>query len=180
MRWNKVDVPHKGWEYIGMEDLGEGIGPDNAMPYEQCEMCGKEKIRYVHLLRHPDFNGELRVGCECAAKMICDYETPRERERNLKNRVNRRNNFMKQKWHLKVETGNYTLHYKGDNITIMRSKFGPGWGVIFKGKTQWEYNGRKINDLETAKTVAFNLFDELHESHNQEQPYWDGDRWIYF
>ena len=30
-----------------------------------------------------------------------------------------------------------------------------------------------------ARTVAFNLFDELHESRHQEQPYWDGDRWIY-
>lgn len=27
MRWNKVDIPHKGWKYIGMEDLGEDVLP---------------------------------------------------------------------------------------------------------------------------------------------------------
>lgn len=62
---------------------------------------------------------------------------------------------------------------------IMKSKFGPGWGIIYKGKQQWEYHGRKITDFDTARTVAFNLFDELHESRHLEQPYWDGDRWIY-
>ncbi|MGM9600790.1 MAG: hypothetical protein ACI3W5_04285 [Faecousia sp.] len=179
LRWDKADIPHKGWEYIGMEDLGEDVYPGDPIPYEQCEMCGKEKIRYVHLLKHPDYNGEIRVGCDCASKMICDYVTPQERERNLKNRVNRRKNFMKQEWYRKPETGNYTLRYKGDNITIMRSKFGPGWGVIYKGRTQWEYHGRKITDFDTARTVAFNLFDEFYESRHQEQPYWDGNRWIY-
>ena len=179
LRWNKADIPHKGWEYIGMEDLGEDVYPGDPIPYEQCEMCGKEKIRYVHLLKHPDYDGKIRVGCDCASKMICDYVTPQERERNLKNRVNRRKNFMKQEWYRKPETGNYTLRYKGDYITIMKSKFGPGWGIIYKGKQQWEYHGRKITDFDTARTVAFNLFDELHESRHQEQPYWDGDRWIY-
>lgn len=164
LRWNKADIPHKGWEYIGMEDLGEDVYPGDPIPYEQCEMCGKEKIRYVHLLKHPDYDGEIRVGCDCASKMICDYVTPQERERNLKNRVNRRKNFMKQEWYRKPETGNYTLRYKGDYITIMKSKFGPGWGIIYKGEQQWEYHGRKITDFDTARTVAFNLFDELHES----------------
>lgn len=22
MRWDKADIPHKGWQYVGMEDLG--------------------------------------------------------------------------------------------------------------------------------------------------------------
>lgn len=43
LRWNKADIPHKGWEYIGMEDLGEDVYPGDPIPYEQCEMCGKEK-----------------------------------------------------------------------------------------------------------------------------------------
>lgn len=85
MRWDKADIPHKGWQYVGMEDLGEDVYPGDPIPYEQCEMCGKEKIRYVHLLKHPDYDGEIRVGCDCASKMLCDYVTPQDRERNLKN-----------------------------------------------------------------------------------------------
>ena len=76
----------------------------------------------------------------------------------------------------KTETGNDSPRYKGDYITIMKSKFGPGWGVIYKGEQPWEYNGRKIIDFATARTIAVNLFDELHESRHREQPYWDGDR----
>ena len=162
-----------------MEDLGENAHLGIPIAYEQCEMCGKEKIRYVHLLRHPDYGEEIRVGCDCASKMMCDYTIPHERERNLKNRVNRRNNFMKKQWHLKSNTGNYTLRYKGDQITIVRNKFDQGWGVVFKGEWQWKYHGRRITDFDTARIVAFNLFDELHESYHQEQPYWDGYRWIY-
>ena len=45
MRWDKPNIPHRGWEYIGMEDLGEDVYPGDPIPYEQCEMCGKEKIR---------------------------------------------------------------------------------------------------------------------------------------
>ncbi len=87
---------------------------------------------------------------------------------------------MKQEWYRKPETGNYTLRYKGDQITIAKSKRGYGWGVVFKGEWRWDYHGRKITDFDTARVVAFNLFDALHESHRQEQPYWDGNRWIYY
>lgn len=162
-RWNKADVPHKGWKHIGIEDLGEDVYPGEEIRYEQCEMCGNEKIRYVHILTHPEFDGELRVGCDCASKMTNDYVNPREHERNYRNRTNRRMNFLRQEWIRKPETGNYTLRYRGERITIMKSKFGPGWGVMFHNESRWEYNGRKIRDLETAKLVAFEMFDELRE-----------------
>lgn len=44
----------------------------------------------------------------------------------------------------------------------MKSKFGVGWGVIFRGERCWEYRGEKIRDLDTAKLAAFELFDEIH------------------
>ena len=105
-RWNKANVPHKGWKHIGIEDLGEDAYPGEEIRYEQCEMCGYEKIRYVHILIHPDFDGELRVGCDCASKLTNDYVNPREHERNCRNRTNRRTNFLRQEWTRKPETGN--------------------------------------------------------------------------
>jgi hypothetical protein len=177
-RWNTEGIPHKGWRYVGMEDLGDNALPGDEIQYEQCEMCGNEKIRYVHLLTHPDYLEELRVGCVCASKMTDDYVNPREREKDLRNRANRRKNFIRREWNYKPETGNYTLKYKGEYITIMKSKFGSGWGVIFKGVSRWDCCGHKIRDLDTAKNVAFNLFDELYEPHQYVAPYWDGDRWI--
>lgn len=180
IRWDKAEIPHKGWKYLGMEDLGEDLVPGESIKYEQCEMCGKERIRYIHLLKHLDYSGEIRVGCVCASNMIDDYVNPQEREKDLKNRANRKKNFMKQEWRQKPDSGNYTLRYKGEYITIMRSKYGSGWGVVFQGEHRWDFHGKKITDLYTAKKVAFDLFDELHESQYQAQPYWDGQRWLYY
>ena len=109
MRWDKKDIPHKGWTEIGMEDLGEEAEFGEDIEYERCEMCGNEKIRYVHIMTHPEFPGELRVGCICACHMTDDYENPEERERDLKNRVQRKKNFMKKEWRQVVRTGNFTL-----------------------------------------------------------------------
>lgn len=39
-----------------MEDLGEGLEGEE-IEYEQCEMCGNEKIRYVHIMKHPEVHG---------------------------------------------------------------------------------------------------------------------------
>ncbi|MDB8696964.1 hypothetical protein PNU98_04135 [[Ruminococcus] gnavus] len=162
-----------------MEDLGEEAEFGEDIEYERCEMCGNEKIRYVHIMTHPEFPGELRVGCICACHMTDDYENPEARERDLKNRVQRKKNFMKKEWRQVVRTGNFTLKYKGENITIMRSKYDTGWGVIYAGKWRWDYHGRKISDFDTARLVAFNLFDEMYNSRSEAQPYWDGDRWLY-
>lgn len=113
MRWDKKGIPHKGWTEIGIEDLGEEVDFGEEIRYERCEMCGNEKIRYVHIMTHPEYRGELRVGCDCACKMTDDYENPEARERDLKNRVQRKKNFMKKEWRQVVRSGNFTLKYKG-------------------------------------------------------------------
>ena len=114
--WSVEGVPHKGWRYVGMEDLGENALPSEDIQYEQCQMCGRERIRYIHILEHRDFPEELRVGCVCASKLTDDYVNPQERERDLRNRSNRRQTFMRREWRYKEDTGNYTLRYKGEYI----------------------------------------------------------------
>lgn len=161
-RWNKEGIPHKGWRYVDVEDVCEGVVGDEERVYEQCQMCTNERIRYVHILRHPEFDGELRVGCDCASKMTEDYENPLQREKDLRNRANRKRNFLKQDWRLN-RNGNYVLHYKGENVTIMKSRYGPNYVIIFRGKRVQTYLGRKIYDLDTAKQAAFAVFDELHD-----------------
>ena len=58
-------------------------------------------------------------------------------------------------WYRKPETGNYTLRYKGDYITIMKSKFGPGWGIIYKGQQQWAVS---YTHLDVYKRQPDNMF----------------------
>jgi hypothetical protein len=159
-RWDRPNVPHKGWVCIGMEDLGEFVDGGD-IEYESCEMCGKERIRYVHIMSHND-GGILRVGCGCAAKMEEDYENPKQRDEEAKKKASRRTSFMKKIWR-RNENGNYTLRYKGDTITIMKSKFGSTYGVIHKGTLIWDYKGRKNMDFNTSKRAAFDLFDSQHD-----------------
>ena len=161
-RWSQEGIPHKGWRYVDVEDVCEGLAGDDERVYEQCQMCRNERIRYVHILTHPEFDGEIRVGCDCAAKMTDDYVNPSQREKDLRNRVNRKRNFLKQDWRLN-RNGNHVLRYKGENVTIMKSNYGSNFGIIFRGERVWTYQGHKIYDLDTAKQVACALFDDLHD-----------------
>lgn len=155
-RWDNLGIPQKGWMLIGCVDLGEEVLDDGEIKYETCEMCHNEKVRYVHILTHPDYSGEIRVGCDCACKMTEDYETHPENERRLKNRSNRRKNFLKQDW-VRNNNGNWVLRYKGGCITAIERN--GNYGFVCNGKWVWTYKRRKINDLQTLKFAAFEEFD---------------------
>lgn len=123
-RWDQKGIPHKGWECEGVIDLrGDDAAEDTA--YAVCEMCGNERIRFVHRMAHPD-GMSLGVGCVCAEKMTDDYEGPRRRETHLRNRATRRARWLRRKWRIS-KSGNPFLNIDGKNIGVHRSKFG-GWG----------------------------------------------------
>lgn len=117
--WKTKDVPHKGWTCVEMIDLRED---DPEAELETCEMCEREGIRYIHILTHPQYDYEVRAGRVCAQKMEEDYSNPLQRERDLFNRSNRKNTFMKKVWR-QNQNGNFVLRFKGNNITIIPSKY---------------------------------------------------------
>jgi hypothetical protein len=80
-------VPPTGWRSRDIEDLG---GRD-----EVCEWCGIKRIRYVHVMSHPDWEDLVRVGSKCA-EMMGD-PSARQREREF-----RRN---REKWYTRVANG---------------------------------------------------------------------------
>lgn len=151
-RWDLPGVPHKGWNLVGFEDIKD----DPDAEYETCQMCGNERIRYVHILSHPDYNGLMRVGCHCAEKMTDDYTTHREHENSMQRRAARRSNFLKQEWARNLN-GNWVLHYKGDRITAIERN--GGYGFVCHNQWVWNYKGRRIRDLYTLKLAAFEVFD---------------------
>jgi len=70
---SKPGVPKTGWRGEDIEDLG---GPN-----EICEWCPwKKRIRYVHVMNHPDWPDLVRVGSDCAELMGDTYAYQRERE----------------------------------------------------------------------------------------------------
>lgn len=120
--------------------------------YESCEMCGNEKIRYVHLMEHADHPVVLRVGCICAGKMTGDYAGAREREKKLINRAKRRANWLKRKWRASSRRGNPFLNVDGKNVGV--HKVGIRWGFWIDGQFS-------IKTYPTADDAKLALFDAL-------------------
>jgi hypothetical protein len=92
--WKQQGVPHKGWTLVDVIDVREDGQPEWETDYETCMMCGNEKIRYVHIVEHPEIEEEFRVGCTCAEKMTSDYLNPKRREKELRNKASRRINWL--------------------------------------------------------------------------------------
>ena len=85
---------------------------------------------------------------------------PKMRETELRNRHNRKMNFLRRVWQERAN-GNLVLKYKGDYITIMRSKYNnSNYGVAYSQNYIWEYKEEKIRDIYTAKLAAFDIFDQ--------------------
>lgn len=154
-RWNLPGVPHKGWL---CEDVIDLRGDDSAddTDYAECEMCGQERIRYVHRMKHAD-GQSLSVGCVCAEKMTDDYVGPREREGYLRKRTARRGKWLTRKWRTSWPAGNLFLNIGGQNIGVHATKFGK-WGYRIEGKF-----GRQHYDTQSEAKLA--LFDALFPRH---------------
>ena len=115
--WKREDVPHSGWQCVGVTDLGAPIGV--------CEMCGYQIIRYVHHMVHPQYRS-LDVGCVCAGKMEGDVEAAKKREQDFKNKQARRENFGKRRWK-NSRNGNPYLKIKNHLLVLYQHKNGNTW-----------------------------------------------------
>jgi hypothetical protein len=85
-KWLEKDVPKSNWVCTNVKDIGRG-------KRETCEMCEKMQIRYVHKMKHNNYES-LDMGCICAGHMEGNKFGAAERERYLKNRASRRKNWV--------------------------------------------------------------------------------------
>lgn len=110
--WKREDVPHSGWNCVGVEDLGGPVGI--------CQMCGYQIIRYAHQMEHPKYRS-LSVGCVCAGRMEGDVAEAKRREADFKNKQSRRVNFFKRKW--KRSRKGYEYLKIDDHIIVLLESF---------------------------------------------------------
>ena len=137
MIWNQP-LPQKGWKCL---DVVEGSG--------SCEMCGKEDIRFIHIMKHPKVNDEISVGCVCAEKMSNDYVNPRRRESALKSTISRRKKWLTRRWRISAK-GNEFLNYRGSNVGVYKRD--DCWGYWIDGK----FSNNIYNSSDQAKLELFN------------------------
>jgi len=144
--WDQPGVPHSGWRCVGCTDLGKPTG--------QCEMCGKEAIRYVHTMEHDDYAKTLDCGCVCAEKMENDPVRPRQREQRMKSKAGRRSRWLTRRWRVSAKGNDYVV-VQGRRITIFPSRFHPGkWSYSIDG----QFSKRPFATDEEAKLAAFEEF----------------------
>jgi hypothetical protein len=111
-KWCQPAVPHKGWTFVGFDDLGE--------PSAICEMCETQTIRYVHYMEHPNYPQQLGCGCVCAGRMEEDYEGARRREAVFRSVTARRHGWLSRKWRMSSK-GNPYINAPEGRVTV-----GPG------------------------------------------------------
>jgi hypothetical protein len=138
-------VPKKGWVCVDVIDLGR--------PYGECGMCGKEDIRYVHIMKHENHQS-IGAGCVCAGKMEGSANAARERENSLKNKINRFKTFSVTEFKTSAK-GNLYTKYKDTVITFMQTKKdGGGWNYVENGEFSSYFK-----TLDEAKRAAFEKID---------------------
>lgn len=142
--WDTAGIPHKGWECIAVQDLE----PEDECGYASCQMCGNERIRYVHLMKHDWYCDELEVGCICAEKMSDDYVNPRQKEKALRNRAARKAKWLSRNWKVS-QKGNSWLKASGIHVSIFRKA--AQWSFCIDG----EFSCQTYPTEDTAKLAAF-------------------------
>lgn len=152
--WN---APVSDWNCVDMYDVLDG--DENSSDLFTCKLCGCSQVRYVHVMRHDEYFEDVHVGCICAGIMDGDILAAKERDREMKNRAKRKRNYLRREWKVSVN-GDKTLRYKNGQIAIIESGFGDtGLGVVYNGKSVWQYKNRKITDFLSAVHAAFDLVD---------------------
>jgi len=154
-KWSEAGVPHKGWQCVDIEDLGE--------PQITCQMCESQTIRYVHHMEHPNYEDVLEVGCVCAGHMEGDLVSARTRETSMKNRASKRKRWLTRRWKVS-QKGNPWIRADGYRVTVYPR--GGGWAttVSTENNSSVQHSRRNYATIELAKLAAFDHITRL-ESH---------------
>lgn len=151
-KWGEAGVPHKGWTCLDIEDLKEQM--------HLCEMCETQYVRYVHVMTHPDYDGELRVGCVCAGHMEQDLATARKREADYKNIALRRQNWLRRQWRIS-DAGNAYLNTDGFRIVVYRKDTNWGATITHRSSGYQRQSQRPYASSDLAKLATFDAMIDL-------------------
>lgn len=152
-KWSKAGVPHKGWECVDVEDLGE--------PQVECEMCESQTLRYVHHMQHPNYAEVLQVGCVCAGHMEGDVNASTAREQTMKSRAAKRVRWPGRLWKVSRK-GNPNIKADGYHITVYPRS--GGWAFTLADvldRNRVFHARRNYLDIRTAKLAAFDSITRL-------------------
>lgn len=150
---NEWGAPLTGWYCIDVVDVRE---EDYDAELWTCELCGCDKVRFIHVMDNDLYFEPVRVGCICAGIMEGDILAAEERERQMRNRASRRRTFVKHKWQQSARNIWYRTYRRQE---LMITEYGGAYSVHAGPRTATRYKGKPIRDLYSAIYAAFDLAD---------------------
>lgn len=150
-------APLSDWYCVQVEDIAE----DGDGMLTICDLCGCEKVRYLHHMTHDEYFEVLAVGCVCAGILEGDELAAKERDQQMKNRAKRRKNFINKEWKTARNGARY-LKKNGDNIFI--NMIGQRFCCTYRGRRVYDYKKKPITNFLTAVYVAFELVEHERKS----------------
>ncbi|MDB4793685.1 hypothetical protein OAG63_01480 [Methylacidiphilales bacterium] len=116
------DCPQTGWQWLRAVDSHDdpSVKPGKN---KRCEFCKEEKLRFVHYIRHPDWNRTLAVGRKCARLLSGDPKVETS-EKQLRDHAQRRMEFIHHKDWRELAQGNYWIEYQNHHIIVVRYHHG--------------------------------------------------------
>lgn len=147
-----LGAPCSGWVCENVETMEDATFT--------CELCDYDRIRYVHVMVHPQWNGKFRVGCVCDGTMSGNMLAAQERDDAAKRRVSRKRAFMKKQW-AKHPAGIMVLPKTRKTITAEKDSFRGRefYKVTVGGEPYPWWENRRIGTLDAAKAVAFEVLE---------------------
>lgn len=149
---HEITRPKFGWDYEGMEDLGDMIAT--------CDFCDNS-IRYVHYISHKNW-GYMAVGCQCADKLT-QTSIASEKEKELKSYTKKLKTFIDSNRWKPIKGGHSKMIYNRQFSIIIWNNFDhyrihvhysitDEWGMPISGEIK---GSKKFKTLEEAKTKVF-------------------------
>ena len=148
-KWGKPQVPKRNWTCFEVEDTGSVS--------QTCDMCETNDIRYVHKMTHPFYDSPLEVGCVCAGYMDGTLGGAKNREKSLRNRTARRNNWCTLKGWGTSKNGRPYINKDGNIVSINKSKYGNYCASIKRKNYPWESLNSWVSTLKEAQLQAFDV-----------------------
>ena len=159
--YNKKGIPHKGWQCFNVYDLKSPIG--------KCGMCGNT-IRYVHEVKHDEYNGILKVGSECSVNIVENYSTAKYIEDSIKQRPQKKESWINRGWKISKSNNPYKIEELSDGeriITIYKDKkiIGNYRYIITKKIISKSFDGEGYYEEEDEiKTFSDDSYNSIHNA----------------
>lgn len=153
--WAEPGVPHKGWVCVDLYDHCEG---DDDCDLIRCEMCDARDIRFVHVMRHANYEDDVLAGSVCAENMAEGYAAKaveKSMRQRAQRRASRRSRWLGLNWRAGKKPGTQWLKKDGHFLGVFAR--GAGWGYWIDE----EFGQRSYLTRDEAKLALFDAFFDI-------------------